>query len=337
MTTIIVNMSKQGRERSFAEDDFERLSKLGRLIRYDESPVDEGEYQRDLRSADAVLLGRGALPLNAAHWQKRDNPLLLAHSGGAIHKILPKSLLEQGVRISSAAAAIADSVAEFAVGFIIMGLRQAIARNAAYRRGEKAALIRGQNWLTWKYHDLTTRVVGLVGLSQVGRRMPDLLKPFGCRVLAYDPYWSSEDAKNLGVSLVADLDELIEQCHVVSLHTPVTDETKGIIDKRRIALLRTGAVFVNTARAACTDQAALFARAMDDEIQVYADVTDPEPLPAEHEAWSCPNIFITPHIAGPTVEMLRREGLFAVEEVERFLSGRSLLGEISIDRYDLVG
>jgi phosphoglycerate dehydrogenase-like enzyme len=337
MATIIINMNEEGRQRSFREEDFQRLGKLGQLVRYDNSPADEREYLKDLRTADAVLLGRGSVPFPVSGWTTRDKPVLLAHSGGAVHGLAPKSLLRQGVRISSAAAAIADSVAEFAVGFIIMGLRQAFARNAAYRRGENAALIRGQNWDGWKHHDLTARVVGLVGLSQVGRRMPGLLKPFGCRILAYDPYWSTADVESLGVVPIDDLDELIRQCHVVSLHTPVTEETRGMIGKDRIGMLREGAVFVNTARAACTDQSALFTRAMNGEIQAYVDVTEPEPLPSEHPAWNCPNIFITPHIAGPTVEMLRREGLFAVDEVERYLAGRALLGEITYDRYDIVG
>ena len=93
---------------------------------------------------------------------------------------------------------------------------------------------------------------------------------------------------------------------------------------------------MNTARSACTDQDALFSRALRDEIQLFTDVTSPEPLPLNHDAWHCPNIFITPHVAGPTEETRRREGLFAVEEIERYLTGQPLLGEVTLDRYDIV-
>ena len=136
--------------------------------------------------------------------------------------------------------------------------------------------------------------------------------------------------------MIENLDVLLVQSDVVSLHTPVTDETQGLIDARRVGLLRKGAIFVNTARSACTDQDALFGRALRDEIQFCTDVTSPEPLPPNHDAWQCPNIFITPHIAGPTQETRRREGLFAIEEIERYLSGQTLLGEVTLDRYDIV-
>jgi phosphoglycerate dehydrogenase-like enzyme len=227
-------------------------------------------------------------------------------------------------------------VAEFAVGMIILALRQSIARSTAYANGEPYSSLRSDGWRGWDCNDLTTRTVGLIGLSQVGKRMPPLLSPFGCRIVAYDPYWDAAQASALGVDLLEDLDELLVQSDVVSLHTPVTDETHGLIDARRVGLLRKGAVFVNTARSACTDQDALFSRASRDEIQVYTDVTSPEPLLPNHDAWQCPNIFITPHVAGPTEETRRREGLFAVEEIERYLTGQPLLGEVTLDRYDIV-
>ena len=105
-----------------------------------------------------------------------------------------------------------------------MGLRQSFARNAVYRSGEEWSVINGQEWM--RYHDLTTRTVGLIGLSQVGQRMPNLLSNFGCRLLAYDPYWKPAAARDHGVHLLRNLDDLLKQSDVVSLHTPVTNETE---------------------------------------------------------------------------------------------------------------
>ena len=233
MAEIIINMSEEGRARSFLDEDFKRLEKLGDLKRYDLNPVGKSQFQKDLGTADAVLMGQGYLDLKEEMWSPRDKPLFVAYARGAIHRVVPKILLRQGVRLSSAAAALADSVAEFTVGLIIMGLRQAYGRNAAYSRGEAFRLIKGQEWVNWRYHDLTARTVGLIGLSQIGSRMPNLLKAFVCRILAYDPYWNPTAANDLGVRLIPELDNLIERSDVVSLHTPVTDETKRMIDKRR--------------------------------------------------------------------------------------------------------
>ena len=336
MRKIIINLNQTTRERSFLDEDFERLKKLGELLWHETDNYDDPSLRNDLRSADAMLMGRGSWILKEDFWEPRESPMLIAHAGGAMHGVASKSLLQKGVRVSSATAAIAVSVAELAVGMIILALRQSFARSTAYANGESYGSLRSQGWRGWECHDLTTRTVGLIGLSQVGKRMPPLLKPFGCRMVAYDPYWDAAKARALGVDLIENLDALLVQSDVVSLHTPVTEETEGLIDARRVRLLRKGAVFVNTARSACTDQDALFGRAFRDEIQVYTDVTTPEPLPPNHDVWQCPNIFITPHVAGPTEETRRREGLFAVEEIERYLTGQLLLGEVTLDRYDIV-
>ena len=336
MRKIIINLNQTTRERSFLDEDFERLKRLGELLWHETDNYDDPSLRNDLRVADAMLMGRGSWILKEEYWEPRESPMLIAHAGGAMHRIASKSLLQSGVRVSSAAAAIAVSVAELAVGMIILALRQSVARSTAYANGEPYRSLRSQGWRGWECHDLTTRTVGLVGLSQVGKRMPPLLRPFGCRMVAYDLYWEAAEASALGVDLIEDLDELLVQSDAVSLHTPVTDETRCLIDARRVGLLRKGTVFVNTARAACTDQDALFSRAFKDEIQIYTDVTSPEPLPPNHDAFQCPNIFITPHLAGPTEETRRREGLFAVEEIERYLTDQPLLGEVTLDRYDTV-
>jgi phosphoglycerate dehydrogenase-like enzyme len=242
---------------------------------------------------------------------------------------VPKELLERGVRLTQSAAAVAPAVAQYTVGLMVLGLRQAFARNAALREG---IAYEGES----PCRDLEGLTVGLVGLSQVGRRVPPLLALFGCRVIAYDPYWDAERAAGLGVEMVSDLDDLIRRSDALSLHAPVTPETRNLIDAQRIARLQRGAVFVNTARAALVDQEALFARALAGEIQVCLDVTNPEPLPPTHEGWGSPNIFITPHIAGPTEQTLRRIAGHAIEEIERFLSGQPLMTEVTRERYDVL-
>ena len=272
----------------------------------------------------------GSRGLKADPWTPRERPLLVAHAAGSVRNLVPKEFLSQGVRLTQGTPAIAVAVAQYTVGLLILALRKAIARSAALRSG-----VRPDESLP--YYDLEDLTVGLVGLSQVGRRVPPLLAPFGCRVLAYDPFWNREQAAGLGVELVTDLDDLIARSDALSLHAPVTAETENLIDARRVGLLRGNAVFINTARAALVDQDALFARAIAGEIQAYLDVTMPEPLPPDHAGWTSPNIFITPHIAGPTRQALRRMARHAVDEIERFLKGQPLHSEITPERYDILG
>ncbi len=329
MPQILVNLTDASRRRVFVDDDFQRLAALGETVFFDPQKDEAGAFGALLARSDVMLTCWGSRKLTPEDLPERDSPLLVAHSAGSVRGIVPREMLARGVRLTQSASAIAFAVAQYTVGLIILALRQGVARSAALRAG---ARYEG----AFPYQDLEGLTVGLVGLSQVGRRVPPLLLPFGCHLLAYDPYWKSEDARHLGVSLTADLDELVARSDVLSLHTPVTPETENLLDARRIALLRPGAVLVNTARAQLVDQNALFARALAGEIQAYLDVTTPEPLPPTHDGWSSPNIFITPHIAGPTKQSLRRVAHHALGEIERFLTGQPLATEVTLERYDIL-
>ncbi|MES2460048.1 MAG: hydroxyacid dehydrogenase [Armatimonadota bacterium] len=328
MSMLLINLPDNARlRRVFQTSDFERLAGMGEIVRFDPTSGSVERFHDLLGRADAMLTGWGSRSLTHDDWaaasagRSMERPLLVAHAAGSIRHLVPRELLSKGVRLTQSASGMAPSVAQFAVGLMILGLRQTMGRTAALRAGQRTNE-------TEPYRDLRGLTVGLWGLSQVGRRVPPLLAPFGCRVIAYDPYWSTEDAAALGVELVDDLDELVRHSDVLSLHAPVTDATRRQLDARRTALLQPGSVVV--------DQEALFARAQAGEIQLYTDVTEPEPLPTDHLAWQCPGIFITPHIAGPTSQALRQIGTHAIDEIERFLKGEPLKSEITPDRYDIL-
>lgn len=330
MARILLNLTESSRRRVFGQGEaLGRLFVLGEVFSFDPQKDDPSTFPDLLAAADVMVTSWGSRKLTPQDWPDEDRlrPLLIAHGAGSVRGVVSREMLARGVRVSQAAAPIAVAAAQYTVGLMILALRQAAARSAALREGER---YHGDH----PFQDLEGLTVGLVGLSQIGRRVPPLLAPFGCRVLAYDPYARPEDAPLLGVSVVSDLDEMIAASDVLSLHAPLTPETEGLIDARRIALLRPGAVFINTSRGALVDQRALFARAINGEIQAYLDVTAPEPLPPTHEGWSSPNIFITPHVGGPTRQSLARIARHVVDEVERFLRGEPLRAEVTLDRFD---
>ncbi|GAB4457780.1 MAG: hydroxyacid dehydrogenase [Armatimonadaceae bacterium] len=330
MPRILLNLTEDSRHRVFHDEDIERLHTLGELIPFDPKQDTDDLYREHLQTADAMLTCWGSRPLSAELLSpERSHPLLVAHSAGSVRGIVKKELLQNGVRLTQGAPAIAVAVAQYTVGLIVLALRQALHRRTQLSQGSK-------DGGAYPYRDLEDLNVGLVGLSRVGTQTALLLPPFGAKVLAYDPYCTPEKAQALGVELVADLDDLISRSDVLSLHTPVTDETRNLIDSRRIGLLRAGSVFINTARAALVDQDALFVRAMAGELEAYLDVTTPEPLPPDHPAWQSSHIFITPHIAGPTQQSMRRMARYAISEIERFLNGEPLQYEVTFDRYDIL-
>jgi phosphoglycerate dehydrogenase-like enzyme len=179
------------------------------------------------------------------------------------------------------------------------------------------------------------RVIGVVGASRIGWRVITRLVAAGYRVLVADPYLDPARAAELGAELT-DLDEVCRRCDVLTLHAPALPETLHLIDERRLGLLPSGAVVINTARGSLVDTEALARACATGRIDACLDVTDPEPLPAGHPLFGLANVWITPHLAGVQGSEVRRLGEFAVAEVERFVAGEPLLGAVYADQLALL-
>jgi len=128
-----------------------------------------------------------------------------------------------------------------------------------------------------------------------------------------------------GVFPVAVLDGLLPQADIVLLTTPLTSESRGMMDAQRIATMKRGALLVNAGRGAVVETGALTAALMDGRIRAALDVTDPEPLPPDHPLWRAPNLLITPHIATDTPRFSARAFAFAAQQAQRFARGEKLL------------
>jgi phosphoglycerate dehydrogenase-like enzyme len=170
-------------------------------------------------------------------------------------------------------------------------------------------------------HDAT---VGIIGASATGRYLIRLLGPFGpeVRILVYDPYLGEEQAQELGVRKV-ELEELLRASDVVSLHAPLTEESRGMIGARELGLMKDGAVLVNTARGGLVDHDALYDEAAGGRIGACLDVYFGEGCDdaASSRFRGLPNVLITPGIAGPTSQVLRQMGTAVVQDIETFFRG----------------
>lgn len=307
-------------DRLFAPEDQRRLDALGDVTRGPRTAgVAVGDY-------DVVVTGWGTAPLPEDRGPS-DRLRLVAHSAGTVRPFVAKSLLGDGVRVTHAAAAMSQSVAEFALLHTMDLLR---------RMPEVRATTAERDWLRGNAvvgRTVAGTTVGVVGASRIGRLYIAALRALGARVLLFDPFVQPAEAERLGVEQVT-LDELFSRSAVVANHAPVTDATRGMLSAELFARLADGAIFVNTARSAIVDGAALERELVDGRISAALDVFDEEPLPAESPLWSLPNVVVTPHIGAMTVEALLGQGRIAVDEVERFLTVGRLDYEISFDDYD---
>jgi phosphoglycerate dehydrogenase-like enzyme len=179
------------------------------------------------------------------------------------------------------------------------------------------------------------KVVGVVGASRVGRRVLELLGPFDLLLLLCDPTLDPAEARGLGAEPV-ELDELLRRSDVVTLHAPALPETHYLLDARRLALLRDGAVLVNTARGALVDPEALVRELVAGRIDAVLDVTEPEVLPPDSPLYELPNVFLTPHVAGALGSERARLVELALDEIARFVRGEPLQHEVRLEDWDRI-
>jgi phosphoglycerate dehydrogenase-like enzyme len=245
---------------------------------------------------------------------------LIAHSAGTVKTFIHPAAYERGIVVTNAVDANAIPVAEFTLAAIIMANKQVFRFRDLYRadpaRGSTHALM---DQPIGNYH----RTIGIVGASRIGRRVIDLLQDLDCRVLLYDPFVSPTDPVAGMVELVG-VDELMARSDVVSIHAPSLPSTRGMIGASQFRAMRDGATFINTARGALVDEAALIAELETGRISAIIDVTDPEIPPPDSPLFRLPNVLLTPHIAGAIGAERSRLGRLAADEVERFIAGKPL-------------
>ncbi len=225
----------------------------------------------------------------------------------------PYAALDRGIVLTNTASAIGYSVAEFALGQMLALLHKSLSRHRAMEQcSGKHPDLTGR--------DLLGRTVGVIGVGAVGRIMVQVLRPFGVHLLLHDPFAPAETLAALGGEVVS-LEELLSRSEVITVHAGLTEQSRGLIGRKQLALLREGVVIINTARGALFDQEALVEKLEEGKMCAALDVFDPDPGP-EHPLRSLPNVLLSPHTAGLTSDMLRRVGLEAVEDLRLFFSGQ---------------
>ena len=307
----------------FGEAERTRLHALARVL--DPKPLarfDDERAERVLPEVEVLLTGWGSPRLDAALLARAPRLRAIVHAAGTVKGHVDPACFER-VRVSSAAAANAIPVAEFTVAAILLAGKRAFRLQRRYRE------LRG--FRLW-WHEVPPignyrKVVGIVGASRIGRLVIERLRSFDFELLLHDPTLSDAEARALGAEPLR-LDALLGRADVVTLHAPALPETRHLLDRRRLALLRDGAVLVNTARGALVDHEALIAELVAGRFDAVIDTTEPEVLPSDSPLYDLPNVFLTPHIAGAMGTETRRLAALALDEVERLARGESLAHEV---------
>jgi D-3-phosphoglycerate dehydrogenase len=279
-----------------------------------------GEPEEIIRFVDgAEILINHLAPITGGMLDRLTHLKLIAVSRGGPVNIDIAACHEHGVTIVNAPGRNSSAVAEFTIGAILAETRLIRAGHEALRKGEwRGDLYRADLTGT----ELSELTVGLIGYGFIGTKVTRLLKPFGCRILVDDPY-KNLSAEDLADGVVpVDLDRLLAESDVVSLHARVTEETKGFLAAPQFARMKRGAFFINTARGPMVNYDDLYQALASRHLRgAMLETFWLEPPPRDAALLQLDNVTLTPHIAGASTTTVKIAARMAAEEVRRYLAG----------------
>ncbi|WOX21919.1 2-hydroxyacid dehydrogenase [Streptomyces solicathayae] len=222
--------------------------------------------------------------------------------------------LRPGVRLCNAKGVHEASTAELTLTLILASLRGV----PGFVRGQDA-----EEWRAGFYPALADKSVLIVGYGSIGAAIEDRLAPFECARVARVAR-SARATERGPVHALADLPALLPQADVVVLSTPLTAQTRHLVDADFLARMKDGALLVNVARGPVVDTKALLVELESGRITAALDVTDPEPLPSGHPLWHAPGVLVTPHVGGSTSAFMPRAKRLIADQLSRFAAGEEL-------------
>ncbi len=237
-----------------------------------------------------------------------------------------KTATEKGIPVFSAPHRNTESVADLTVGLMLCVTRNIMKADRLLRAGKiiyksEADLLTCHNML--KGIELGGKKIGIIGLGAIGFQVAKRLRyGFGAEILVYDPYVDEKRLKEVEGKRV-DLETLMRESDIVTVHTRVTPETTGMIKKKHFEMMKKTAFFINTARAAITEEDALFDALKDKKIAgAGLDVFIKDPIESGDRFLTLDNVIATPHIGGNTIDTVRRQSKMIAEDIINYLSGK---------------
>ncbi|ACU70523.1 D-isomer specific 2-hydroxyacid dehydrogenase NAD-binding [Catenulispora acidiphila DSM 44928] len=329
--TVLFAMTHENLPRLFSPRALDRLRELTEIDAC--LVVDDfrgPDAARALASTEVLITSWGAPPIDQRVLDAAPRLRAVLHAAGTVRGYVTDACWERGLLVSSAAEANAIPVAEYTLAAILLAGKNAFALRESFTalRGATDPDRERRRDTLGNHH----RRVGVIGASRVGRRLLELLRPFDFELFLSDPYIGPTEATDLGAVLLS-LDDLLRSSDIVTLHAPDLPATRGMLDRRRLALIPDGATVINTSRGTLIEPEALTDELLSGRLNAILDVTDPEPPPPDSPLYRLPNVFLTPHIAGSLGNELSRIGDAVVQEVERLAGGRPL--EHRVVRADL--
>ena len=279
------------------------------LIIYNEKSSDVEVLKERVKDTDALIIANSPLKREVIEAAKNLKMISVAFTG--FDHVDIEACKERAITVSNAAGYSTHSVAELAYGLMISLLRKIVPLDKVTRDGGTMA--------GYRQNDLYGRTLGIVGMGAIGKKVANLGLAFGCNVIAYNRS-KDEELVNQGVKYM-ELDDVLKNSDIVTIHLPLTDGTRGLINEDKLKLMKKDALLINTARGPIIDNEAL-AKALNEDWIAGAgiDVFDMEPpIPSDYSLLKAKNAILTPHIGFATEEAMVRRAHIAFGNVDGWM------------------
>ena len=253
---------------------------------------------------------------------------VVGRAGVGVDNVDVEAATRRGVVVLNAPGGNTISTAEHAFSLLL-----AVARKIP----QADANVRSKKWDKKHFEgvELYNKILGVIGMGRIGSELSRRAIAFGMRVVVYDPYLSVTRARSLQVELLDELDDLLTSADFISLHTPLTAETRHILNAERLRKTRRGVRIINCARGGLIDEAALVEALQDGHVAGAAlDVFEVEPLPSDSSLRSAPNIVLTPHLGASTVEAQESVGIEIAQSIRAALLEGTIRNAVNMPNLD---
>lgn len=268
-----------------------------------------------LRGFDALVANRERTRFTRSLLEQLPDLRIIAQTGNHAYHIDLTAAEERRIIVAKATGGFCTSAAELAIGLMIAVMRQIPSIDREVKLGR---------WPTPMTHVLRGKTLGIVGLGHVGRHVVKIARAFEMKVLAWGPRLSREAAASVGAES-CELDDLLSSSDIVSVHATLSPESRGLIDARRLRLMKPTAYLINTARGPIVDEPALCAALASGQIAgAGLDVFDEEPMASAHPLTRLANVVLTSHIGWPTDEIYKQFADAAADALLAHLDGQEV-------------
>ncbi|HLV33870.1 MAG TPA: NAD(P)-dependent oxidoreductase [Spirillospora sp.] len=309
------------------DDVFAMLEEEVEVIgpRSDPTPPDSIE---GVEEADAAIICP-IFPANMATFEKLPRLRVVTRTGAGYDNVDVSAATACGICVVRTPDSNTESTAVYTIGMMLNAVRRIKLGDRLLARGEWLPLPQVDSF------DLNGAMLGIIGLGRIGGRVAEIAHVLGMRVIAYDPYIDEGRAVSLRTRLVPELHTLLNEADVVTLHVPVTDETRGMINATTLSQMKDGAVLVNCARGQVVVETALVDALRSGKLAGAAlDVWDPEPPAPDNPLLHMDNVITTPHMAAKTYEGQRRSRSSGAQQTIMALKGLRPSGLVNPEVWD---